>query len=92
MSLRVADVLDRKEMNVLNYRTKAVYVSSRREITGVNSLHNCTCTPRVSLLVQLSNVPYPNASLSWVPQGQGTTFDIRILLDLSSGLPRTIRT
>ncbi len=48
ISLCVADMLDRKEINALNYRTKAVYVSSRKEITGVNSLHHCACTPRVS--------------------------------------------
>ena len=33
-------MLDRKEINALNYRTMAVYISFRREITGVNSLYN----------------------------------------------------
>jgi hypothetical protein len=35
MSSCIADMLDRKEINALNYRTKAVYTNSRREITGV---------------------------------------------------------
>jgi hypothetical protein len=49
-------MLDRKEINALNYRTKVVYVSSRREITGVNSLHHCACTPKVSKVTSVWGV------------------------------------
>lgn len=52
MSSCIADMLDRKEINALNYRTKAVYASSRREITGVDPLHHCTHPRyRIGLLV-----------------------------------------